>query len=360
MMKKKEREEVQKVLKEVNVAGVQRFITILKTLGKIIVTPFVLAGIIILVLVIIFMFGPFLKMQPREIRGYLTQIYQGEKFTIKEKDIDKKDNGLYVLSPKSNKEITFYAYKNGNEITEDYSAKRLKYHVENYPNQDILQEFTISEGTKEKYGVSFLEYQVCLDITSYTEIEEATKKVYDIIQYISNEDKRMYEYIAVRKNNFYSSLHCNQEETYEEYLYRTQYEYIDFFKNQNMTDIPEEEINRIWKPKELTISINQQELNPDDYNQYVKAAYYLKRQEYVINLLSIIPKVQTIEILKRNWQSNVIEEIQYHDQKYKIYYEQERKGNKIPNQCTISQLKEIFNAEVKYDFLNEKIMIEIN
>ncbi len=360
MMKKKEREEVQKVLKEVNVAGVQRFITILKTLGKIIVTPFVLAGIIILVLVIIFMFGPFLKMQPREIRGYLTQIYQGEKFTIKEKDIDKKDNGLYVLSPKSNKEITFYAYKNGNEITEDYSAKRLKYHVENYPNQDILQEFTISEGTKEKYGVSFLEYQVCLDITSYTEIEEATKKVYDIIQYISNEDKRMYEYIAVRKNNFYSSLHCNQEETYEEYLYRTQYEYIDFFKNQNMTDIPEEEINRIWKPKELTISINQQELNPDDYNQYVKAAYDLKRQEYVINLLSIIPKVQTIEILKRNWQSNVIEEIQYHDQKYKIYYEQERKGNKIPNQCTISQLKEIFNAEVKYDFLNEKIMIEIN
>lgn len=360
MMKKKEREEAQKVLKEVNVAGVQRFITILKTLGKIIVTPFVLAGIIILVLVIIFMFGPFLKMQPREIRGYLTQIYQGEKFTIKEKDIDKKDNGLYVLSPKSNKEITFYAYKNGNEITEDYSAKRLKYHVENYPNQDILQEFTISEGTKEKYGVSFLEYQVCLDITSYTEIEEATKKVYDIIQYISNEDKRMYEYIAVRKNNFYSSLHCNQEETYEEYLYRTQYEYIDFFKNQNMTDIPEEEINRIWKPKELTISINQQELNPDDYNQYVKAAYDLKRQEYIINLLSIIPKVQTIEILKRNWQSNVIEEIQYHDQKYKIYYEQERKGNKIPNQCTISQLKEIFNAEVKYDFLNEKIMIEIN
>lgn len=360
MMKKKEREEAQKVLKEVNVAGVQRFITILKTLGKIIATPFVLAGIIILVLVIIFMFGPFLKMQPREIRGYLTQIYQGEKFTIKEKDIDKKDNGLYVLSPKSNKEITFYAYKNGNEITEDYSAKRLKYHVENYPNQDILQEFTISEGTKEKYGVSFLEYQVCLDITSYTEIEEATKKVYDIIQYISNEDKRMYEYIAVRKNNFYSSLRCNQEETYEEYLYRTQYEYIDFFKNQNMTDIPEEEINRIWKPKELTISINQQEINPDDYNQYVKAAYDLKRQEYVINLLSIIPKVQTIEILKRNWQSNVIEEIQYHDQKYKIYYEQERKGNKIPNQCTISQLKEIFNAEVKYDFPNEKIMIEIN
>ena len=359
-MKKKEREEAQKVLKEVNVVGVQRFITLLKALGRIIATPFVLAGIIILIIAIFLMVWPFLQAQPRDLKGYLTEIYHGEKFAIKEKEIDEKDNGFYILSPKSNKEIIFSAYKNGNEITEDYSAKRLKYHVENYPYQDILQDFTISEGTKEKYGVSFLEYQVCIDITSYAEIEEATKEVYDIIQYISNEDKRMYEYIAVRKNNFYSSLHCNQEETYEEYLYRTQYEYIDFFKNQNMTDIPEEEINRIWKPKELTVSINQQELNPDDYNQYVKAAYDLKRQEYVINLLSIIPKVQTIEILKRNWQSNVIEEIQYHDQKYKIYYEQERKGNKIPNQCTISQLKEIFNAEVKYDFPNEKLIIEIN
>ena len=238
-MKKKEREEAQKVLKEVNVVGVQRFITILKVLGRIIATPFVLAGIIILIIAIFLMVWPFLQAQPRDLQGYLTEIYHGEKFAIKEKEIDEKDNGFYILSPKSNKEIIFSAYKNGNEITEDYSAKRLKYHVENYPYQDILQDFTISEGTKEKYGVSFLEYQVCIDITSYAEIEEATKKVYDIIQYISNEDKRMYEYIAVRKNNFYSSLRCNQEETYEEYLYRTKYEYIDFFKNQNVTDIPE-------------------------------------------------------------------------------------------------------------------------
>ena len=153
-MKKKEREEAQKVLKEVNVVGVQRFITILKALGRIIATPFVLAGIIILIIAIFLMVWPFLQAQPRDLQGYLTEIYHGEKFAIKEKEIDEKDNGFYILSPKSNKEIIFSAYKNGNEITEDYSAKRLKYHVENYPYQDILQDFTISEGTKEKYGVS--------------------------------------------------------------------------------------------------------------------------------------------------------------------------------------------------------------
>ena len=306
------------------------------------------------------MVWPFLQAHPRDFQGYLTEIYHGEKFAIKEKEIDEKDNGFYILSPKSNKEIIFSAYKNGNEITEDYSAKRLKYHVENYPYQDILEDFTISEGTKEKYGVSFLEYQVCIDITSYTEIEEATKKVYDIIQYISNEDKRMYEYIAVRKNNFYSSLRYNQEETYEEYLYRTKYEYIDFFKNQNVADIPEEEIHTVWKPRELIVTVNQQEINPNEYNQYVKAKYDLKRREYVINLITVIPKVEKIEILKRNWKSDIIEEIKYNNQKYKIYYEQDIKGNKIPNQCTMSQLKEIFDAKIEYDFPNEKLIIEIN
>ena len=170
----------------------------------------------------------------------------------------------------------------------------------------------------------------------------------------------MYEYIAVRKNNFYSSLRCNQEETYEEYLYRTKYEYIDFFKNQNVTDIPEEEIHTVWKPRELIVTVNQQEINPNEYNQYVKAKYDLKRREYVINLITVIPKVEKIEILKRNWKSDIIEEIKYNNQKYKIYYEQDIKGNKIPNQCTMSQLKEIFDAKIEYDFPNEKLIIEIN
>ena len=351
-MKKKEREEAQKVLKEVNVVGVQRFITILKALGRIIATPFVLAGIIILIIAIFLMVWPFLQAQPRDLQGYLTEIYHGEKFAIKEKEIDEKDNGFYILSPKSNKEIIFSAYKNGNEITEDYSAKRLKYHVENYPYQDILQDFTISEGTKEKYGVSFLEYQVCIDITSYTEIEEATKKVYDIIQYISNEDKRMYEYIAVRKNNFYSSLRCNQEETYEEYLYRTKYEYIDFFKNQNVTDIPEEEIKDIWRPKELSLFINQKGMQQVEN----KAQYDIKRREYVVNLLLIAQNLEGLETSGKDLSTKIY----YKGREYEFHFAQEIKGSKIPVQCTISQLKEIFDVKIEYDFPNEKLIIEIN
>ena len=327
-MKKKEREEAQKVLKEVNVVGVQRFITILKVLGRIIATPFVLAGIIILIIAIFLMVWPFLQAQPRDLQGYITEIYHGEKFAIKEKEIDEKDNGFYILSPKSNKEIIFSAYKNGNEITEDYSAKRLKYHVENYPYQDILQDFTISEGTKEKYGVSFLEYQVCIDITSYAEIEEATKKVYDIIQYISNEDKRMYEYIAVRKNNFYSSLRCNQEETYEEYLYRTKYEYIDFFKNQNVTDIPEEEIKDIWRPKELSLFINQKGMQQVEN----KAQYDIKRREYVVNLLLIAQNLEGLETSGKDLSTKIY----YKGREYEFHFAQEIKGSKIPVQCTIS------------------------
>lgn len=351
-MKKKEREEAQKVLKEVNVVGVQRFITILKVLGRIIATPFVLAGIIILIIAIFLMVWPFLQAQPRDLQGYLTEIYHGEKFAIKEKEIDEKDNGFYILSPKSNKEIIFSAYKNGNEITEDYSAQRLKYHVENYPYQDILQDFTISEGTKEKYGVSFLEYQVCIDITSYAEIEEATKKVYDIIQYISNEDKRMYEYIAVRKNNFYSSLRCNQEETYEEYLYRTKYEYIDFFKNQNVTDIPEEEIKDIWKPKELSLFINQKGMQQVEN----KAQYDIKRREYVVNLLLIAQNLEGLETSGKDLSTKIY----YKGREYEFHFAQEIKGSKIPVQCTISQLKEIFDVKIEYDFPNEKLIIEIN
>lgn len=351
-MKKKEREEAQKVLKEVNVVGVQRFITILKALGRIIATPFVLAGIIILIIAIFLMVWPFLQAQPRDLQGYITEIYHGEKFAIKEKEIDEKDNGFYILSPKSNKEIIFSAYKNGNEITEDYSAKRLKYHVENYPYQDILQDFTISEGTKEKYGVSFLEYQVCIDITSYAEIEEATKKVYDIIQYISNEDKRMYEYIAVRKNNFYSSLRCNQEETYEEYLYRTKYEYIDFFKNQNVTDIPEEEIKDIWRPKELSLFINQKGMQQVEN----KAQYDIKRREYVVNLLLIAQNLEGLETSGKDLSTKIY----YKGREYEFHFAQEIKGSKIPVQCTISQLKEIFDVKIEYDFPNEKLIIEIN
>ena len=351
-MKKKEREEAQKVLKEVNVVGVQRFITILKALGRIIATPFVLAGIIILIIAIFLMVWPFLQAQPRDLQGYITEIYHGEKFAIKEKEIDEKDNGFYILSPKSNKEIIFSAYKNGNEITEDYSAKRLKYHVENYPYQDILQDFTISEGTKEKYGVSFLEYQVCIDITSYAEIEEATKKVYDIIQYISNEDKRMYEYIAVRKNNFYSSLRCNQEETYEEYLYRTKYEYIDFFKNQNVTDIPEEEIKDIWRPKELSLFINQKGMQQVEN----KAQYDIKRREYVVNLLLIAQNLEGLETSGKDLSTKIY----YKGREYEFHFAQEIKGSKIPVQCTISQLKEIFEVKIEYDFPNEKLIIEIN
>ena len=87
-----------------------------------------------------------------------------------------------------------------------------------------------------------------------------------------------------------------------------------------------------------------------------KAQYDIKRREYVVNLLLIAQNLEGLETSGKDLSTKIY----YKGREYEFHFAQEIKGSKIPVQCTISQLKEIFDVKIEYDFPNEKLIIEIN
>ena len=154
-------------------------------------------GIAVLALAIITIYALFYIVTPKNVLKSLEEAY-GEKFEIIE-DFGAKDSnsrGLYIVSPKNNKNIA-YTYKvrlnksckdiqfkmlNTTQVRSDndYSAQRTKYYIEHCENQELLQDIQIDETTVDYKGIEFLRYSLGVELNDYFEIEEKTEKAYKL------------------------------------------------------------------------------------------------------------------------------------------------------------------------------------
>lgn len=287
----------------------------------------------------------------------------GEKFNILE-ERHKDKLIIYKLSPKSNKNIEFSAYKQGASTNEDYTSQAYKYFVENILDEEVRNKLTINSQINTINGESFLTYSAALEPANFGQIEEYTELMWKIRKIGEKQNKRVYSYITtcsmIKIGNYYSSIQYANSDL-QDLKKKEKYQYINYLKENNLyTDsIPKEELEK-YKPQYLHEVVNGKEVEESEIlaeNAYC-AEYDETIDEYTVNLINMLRYLEGVKLNKAL--TGEINSFEYNGKEYKInYLIHEVEGKTFPIRCKISYLEEYFNANIEYDYENKKIYINI-
>ena len=233
--------------------SVDKFVKRLTTTMKVILVPSFIFSVLLYLFVfisLILMFKSFTAEKDINILKELKRNY-GKKFTIvSEELIDDSDNGLYKVSPKDNKDVVFNVVKHFGEIQEDYGKISVKTIIDKWDNIEIKNAMTIEEGIEkdrffDKYPI-YTKYDIYIDIKEYSQIEDATRKLYEIKQYIEENVGKYLVYPRLRINEYWSTVYYEKDYSVEQYIKYEKYEYIDYLKRENkdLYKIQKEEARR--------------------------------------------------------------------------------------------------------------------
>lgn len=352
-------------IKEMNIFS-KTFNFATKSISSIIVIIFIIA----LILAMAYIYTLFATVAPQNTSKYLQKIYRGEKFEVIEDYSQKNSNGkgLYILSPKNNKEIIFKAYNGGSGIKDDYSAQRLKYYIQNCENKSLLEDFDAQESTETTENIQFLKYSINTKINDYYEIENKVKEAYELARYLHQKDDKMYEPINIVNwdISYYFSIQCDSSRTLEQEIYRAKYVYISNLKQNNnqeiLNKIGNEEISKIWKPETLLLFINGKQMKL--YNDGQAMVYYRPENKnyYMSGGDVILQQIEQIEILETGKMSGFVKKIKYKDKEYKVKQSSDNgtgKSNVIYISGTLEEFLEKFDSEINYDYDNGKVFVTI-
>lgn len=305
--------------------------------------------------------GQFNRMYNSDMLGEMNGKYN-EKFEIISSDVNEIGSGTYLLSPKNNKEIKFNASKKGSYTKDDYRESIIKYYTEKYVKEHQITNIKISESKINDplyHKTDFLQYDFWFEIQSYKDIENVVTLLFNIESYICQNvsSKDMFTLGGkIRKNGYISKVQYNGYSQFNSLLYQEQYSYINYLKENNIStqDIPNDELQRIWKPEKLKIIINNKELENSDKRKLMDnsfAVFNLEIKDYDLYLPHLVEYIESIEKLENNV-------IKYKGKTYKIEGNTYTDKN-ISYQCSITKLQEIFNAKIDYDYDSKKIFIYI-
>ena len=322
-------------------------------------------GIAVLILAFITIYALFYIVTPKNVLKSLEESY-GEKFEIIE-DFGAKDSnskGLYIVSPKSNKNIQFKMY-NSNQVRNDndYTSQRIKYYIEHCENKELLDEIRIDENYVEYKGIKFLRYSLNIELNDYSEIDEKTEKAYKLAKYLHSQDSKIDSPIFLQIRDMVSviTVNCNTEKSLDEEIYSIKYGYIqtlyDNNKKEELQRIGQDEINKIWKPQYLQLIVNEKET-------IGKVSYNLKDKKYylvnITNIFKQLERLNKIEILKIDVFSQDIKKIKYNNKTYKVKQgssDGKNKNDVIYRDENIEDIFKKLNLEIRYDYPNQKIYI---
>ena len=323
----------------------------------------ILIGVAVLIFAFITIYASVYTATPKNVLKSLKELY-GEDFEIVE-DFgakDTKSRGLYIVSPKNNKNIQFKMlnttqFRNDN----DYSAQRTKYYIEHCEDKKLLDGVKVDESTITYDGIEFLHYTLFIELNDYDEIEEKTEKAYKLAKYLYSQNNKMNEPIFLDMTDVVVSLiniNCDTEKSLEEEIYSVKYNYIQTLyvndKKEELQKIGQKEINKIWKPEYLQLIVNGKETTE-------KVEYNLEDKKYhMVNISRFLKQLDNVEILKTDKFSQEIKKIKVNDKIYKI--EQGLNNGKNDVIYTEENVDDIFkklNCETKYDYSNEKIYVKM-
>ncbi len=329
-----------------------------------IITPIIIAICILAIAIFIFLvvFFHHLKVDTEtDILKQLKNQYSQNFVILDEKSIDENEKE-YKIYPKDNKNLVFKAVQNGFNQYNDYYEYLKKQILQEYINTYAETNIKYIDDTNISNNYEFYKLRYGIEINNYSEISQAVKDIFECNDYIYKEmckitnKKNIYfegylklnDWTVLIENNFYNK-------SLEYFIYNVKYSYIDYLKNNNIKDssITNEEINNIWKPKELKVYLNNKLIENET------ATYNLELKEYEINFNTMIKKVNEIE--KKYDKYGNLDGFIYNEKEYGLHYNNnELEKNNVPYQCRISILEKITDCKISYDYNNKIIYIIIN
>lgn len=341
--------------KNVNVKGVNAFISFLKKLIAIVS----LYHILVIVGAAIFAFGLFYAISAArpDTLQYLKRQYNKE-FAIESKEVNEKKDGTYIVYPKDTPDlkvtVTRYRYK----YQDNYKEQLINYYYEKEKNSELFSGFNIVRRDLQK--------DVTLEKNVYNlqEFKDTARQIYDLKLFFREKSPNL-EYsipIGMKYGNYTAYLWIQDAAGDKENLVKkAMKDYISYLKNNNysLSEISDEDLN-LWSPDELDIKINGTYVKDYTGKTSCKMVFLTEKQEHVIFLYQVFNYIDGVNILKK--ENNMVKEFQYNGKDYIITSGMKplfRDITKINSYVTIDEFKQIFNADIKLDYENAIVNINI-
>lgn len=273
-----------------------------------------------------------------------------------EKDIDKSENGKYVLKSKEKKPIEFIVIKKFGSYTFDYFDRTLKEEYEK-SSDEIKKTFE----PHEKYNVNGeFKYNLNANASSLSDIDNIVHKY---IQMRDNAGKH-FGYNWNVNTNFDGmtekiwSMGSNEDE--ESISRRVKCEYVVAKVNGgDNTKFTDEEITRYYKPYSLKVFINGKEVYTTIMNQQVQqtALYSYSEEDYTMPI-SALGEIEEIQITYNKYSTPL--ELTFKDKTYKIGGSTvDLENSTIPTYVEVQTLKQIIGAKLEFNYKEQTLNIVV-
>lgn len=380
----KDNERYQKMKAEIdfdnlNFKGVKKFAKVTHKVTKMFAIIAAIIGIMTIALVFLYVINQWKYVGGRvnpDVIENLENTYK-EKFKIISQEINETEE-VYKISPKNNKKLVFTAYKNKAHTRNDYEMQSKKYFVENVLPENLRNKLHITESYDNKVyyqetKASFLNYEITMELTDFSQIEEAAKAMCQISKLALKDNKMVSMYTfpgSLIKIGKYRSntVYINTSKSEEEAIKEEKYNYIKWLKENNKSTegIPQEELAK-YRPEYLEVIVNEKSAKEfwtgDKQAQNIGsfifgATYNMDIEEYEYNLRYLIAELGIND--KKIALNGTIKSITYKGKTYELQYETNKVENgKLPYNCRMSYLEQYFGAKIRYDYDNLKVYIEM-
>lgn len=273
-----------------------------------------------------------------------------------EKDIDKSENGKYVLKSKEKKPIEFIVIKKFGSYTFDYFDRTLKEEYEK-SSDEIKKTFE----PHEEYNVNGgFKYNLNSNASSLSDIDNIVHKY---VQMRDNAGKH-FGYNWNVNINFDGmtekiwSMGSNEDE--ESINRRIKCEYVvSKIDGGDNTKFTAEEITRYYKPYSLKVFINGKEVYTTIMDQQVQqtALYSYSEEDYTMPI-SALGEIEQVQITYNKYSMPL--ELTFKDKTYKIGGSTvDLENSTIPTYVEVQTLKQIIGAKLEFNYKEQTLNIVV-
>ncbi len=283
---------------------------------------------------------------------------------VNDTTVSRRGTGTYILKTKEEPIIEFHAEKDlTGSYRADFEENVIKYYYENEDYKYLFDNMEFSSENVESYNTSefyFLSCNLYYDAKEYSDIESATKQIYQLLSIIRLKYTTFNIIPKIRIGNYESSVYYSNEYSEEQMVYEEKYNYYWYLKNNNMEtkEISKDDIEKLNFPGELNLIVDGKELKDSD-NQNLTVDYDRVLKEYKIRVADAVANTTKVELLNKNFNSDL--KFKYKSNEYEIhYFDNNIYGRKLPSYLAMSEFRNIFDINIDYDYNNKKIYIEFN
>ena len=272
------------------------------------------------------------------------------------KDVDKSENGKYVLKSKEKKPIEFIVIKEFGSYTFDYFDRTLKEEYEK-SSDEIKKTFE----PHEEYNVNGgFKYNLNSNASSLSDIDNIVHKY---VQMRDNAGKHFgYDWnVNINFDGMTEkiwSMGSNEDE--ESINRRIKCEYVvSKIDGGDNTKFTAEEITRYYKPYSLKVFINGKEVYITIMNQQVQqtALYSYSEEDYTMPI-SALGEIEEIQIIYDRYSTPL--ELTFKDKTYKIGGSTvDLENSTIPTYVEVQTLKQIIGAKLEFNYKEQKLNIVV-